>query len=48
MRRLRPMSPAGLAIRAAIVALTVSTGLIHLSLGGLLFTVNGLGYLVAA
>ncbi len=48
MRRLRPTGGAGLAIRAAIVALTVATGWIHLTLGGLLFTLNGLGYLVAA
>jgi hypothetical protein len=36
------------AIRAAIVGLTLATGYIHLTLGGLLFTLNGLGYLVAA
>ena len=48
MRSLRPTSPAGLAIRTAIVALTIATGWIHLTLGGLLFTLNGLGYLVAA
>jgi hypothetical protein len=34
--------------RSAIVALTVATGAIHLTLGGLLFTLNGLGYLTAA
>ena len=48
MRTLRPTSPAGVAIRAAIVALTLGTGWIHLTLSGLLFTLNGLGYLVAA
>jgi hypothetical protein len=35
-------------VRAAIVALTLATGYIHLTLGGLLFTLNALGYLVAA
>ena len=35
-------------IRSGIVALTVATGAIHLTLGGLLFTLNGAGYLVAA
>lgn len=35
-------------IRAAIVALTVATGYIHLTLGGLLFTLNAVGYSVAA
>jgi hypothetical protein len=48
MRTLRPTSRAGIAIRLAIVALTVTTGWIHLTLGGLLFELNGLGYLVAA
>ena len=48
MRKLRPMSPAGLLLRAAIVALTVATGLIHATLGGLLFEVNAAGYLIAA
>src|SRR5262245_3170473 len=36
------------AIRSGIVALTLATGLLHLTLGGLLFTLNGLGYLTAA
>jgi len=48
MRKLRPMSPAGLLLRAAIVALTVATGLIHATLGGLLFELNAAGYLIAA
>jgi hypothetical protein len=48
MRTLRPTSRTGIAIRLAIVALTVATGWIHLTLGGLLFTLNGIGYLVAA
>jgi hypothetical protein len=44
----RPTSPAGVLLRAAIVGLTVATGWIHLTLGSLLFTLNGLGYFVAA
>jgi hypothetical protein len=48
MHALRPTSGAGLLIRATIVALTIATGYIHLTLGGLLFTLNGLGYVVAA
>ena len=48
MRTLRPTSPAGILLRITIVALTLATGWIHLNLGGLLFTLNGLGYLVAA
>ena len=48
MTRLRPTAPAGLLLRSAIVGLTLATGWIHLNLGGLLFTLNGLGYLVAA
>jgi hypothetical protein len=35
-------------LRVAIVGLTIATGAIHLTLGGLLFTLNGIGYLVAA
>jgi hypothetical protein len=35
-------------IRAAVVGLTLATGYIHLTLGGLLFTLNGVGYAVAA
>ena len=41
-------SPTRVLVRATLVALTIATGLIHLSLGGMLFTLNGLGYLVAA
>jgi hypothetical protein len=36
---------AGLALTAGIVELTLTTAYIHLSLGGLLFTLNGAGYL---
>jgi hypothetical protein len=34
----------GAALTVAIVALTLTTGYIHLGLGGLLFTLNALGY----
>ena len=42
------LRPADVAIRAAIVALTLATGYIHFTLGGLLFTLNAAGYAVAA
>lgn len=48
MTTLRPTSGAGLLLRATIVALTIATGWIHLTLGSMLFTLNGIGYLVAA
>jgi hypothetical protein len=48
MDALRPTSPAGLVLRTAIVGLTLATGLIHATLGGPLFTLNAIGYLVAA
>ena len=35
---------AGAMLTVAIVGLTLATAYIHLSLGGLLFTLNGLGY----
>ena len=35
---------AGFVLTAAIVGLTLATANIHLGLGGLLFTLNGLGY----
>jgi hypothetical protein len=35
----------GAILTAVIVSLTLATAYIHLSLGGLLFTLNGLGYL---
>ena len=35
-------------VRAAIVSLTLATGYIHFTLGGLLFTLNATGYAVAA
>ena len=36
-----------IAVRAAIVALALATGYIHSTLGGLLFTLNAVGYAVA-
>jgi hypothetical protein len=36
---------AGALLTAAIVGLTAATAYIHLGLGGLLFTMNGLGYI---
>jgi hypothetical protein len=39
---------AGLALTAGIVELTLTTAYIHLSLGGLLFTLNAAGYLALA
>lgn len=39
---------AGLALTAAIVELTLTTAYIHLSLGGLLFTLNAAGYAALA
>jgi hypothetical protein len=35
-------------LRGAIVGLTLATGYIHLTLGGLMFTLNAVGYAVAA
>jgi hypothetical protein len=35
---------AGFVVTAAILGLTLTTSYIHLGLGGLLFTLNGLGY----
>jgi hypothetical protein len=39
---------AGLAMTAAIVELTFTTAYIHLSLGGVLFTLNAVGYVALA
>jgi len=44
----RALSPVDVALRVAIVGLALSTGYIHSTLGGLLFTLNAVGYLVAA
>jgi hypothetical protein len=47
MSGMRSTSRESLALRTAIVLLTLATGWIHLTLGGLLFTLNGLGYVAA-
>ena len=44
----RPFTAFDAAIRVAIVGLALGTAYIHSTLGGLLFTLNALGYLVAA
>jgi hypothetical protein len=43
-----PLRATDIAIRAGIVALALSTAYIHSTLGGLLFTLNAVGYVVAA
>ena len=48
IRSSRPLSDGDVLLRIAVVALALATGYIHLTLGGLLFTLNGIGYLVAA
>ena len=42
------VTPAAIALRVAIVGLALGTAYIHSQLGGLLFTLNALGYVVAA
>ena len=42
------LRPSDVVLRGAIVALALATGYIHSTLGGLLFTLNALGYLTAA
>jgi hypothetical protein len=44
----RTLSPVDIALRLAIVALVLGTAYIHSTLGGLLFTLNAVGYLTAA
>lgn len=44
----RPLTIADIVLRAAIVALALSTAYIHLTLGGLRFTLNASGYVVLA
>jgi hypothetical protein len=44
----RPFTPLDAAIRVAVVALVLGTAYIHSTLGGLLFTLNATGYVVAA
>lgn len=43
-----PLRASDVVIRAAIVGLALATGYIHLTLGGLLFTLNAIGYFTAA
>lgn len=45
MSQLARSRTAGAVLTAAIVGLTAATAYIHLGLGGLLFTLNGLGYI---
>jgi len=42
------LRPTNVVVRVAIVGLALATGYIHSTLGGLLFTLNAVGYLVAA
>lgn len=44
----RMVNAAGIVPGVAIVVLTVATAYIHSTLGGLLFTLNAIGYLVGA
>jgi hypothetical protein len=44
----RPLGLTDIVLRVAIVGLTLATAYIHSTLGGLLFTLNATGYLVAA
>jgi hypothetical protein len=46
--RANGITPAAVVLRVGIVALTLGTAYIHSTLGGLLFTLNALGYVVAA
>jgi hypothetical protein len=44
----RPFTVTDAALRAGIVGLTLATAYIHATLGGMLFTLNAMGYVVAA
>ena len=44
----RVSSPLAITLRIAIVALTLATAQIHLTLGGLMFTLNAIGYATLA
>jgi hypothetical protein len=44
----RTVSPAGVALRVAIIGLTLATGYIHFTLGGMLFLANAAGYVALA
>jgi hypothetical protein len=48
MTRILRTRPVGFLLTVAIVGLTLTTSFIHLNLGGLLFTLNGLGYAALA
>jgi hypothetical protein len=48
IRSSRPLSGGDIVLRVAIVALALSTAYIHLTLGGLRFTLNATGYVVLA
>lgn len=43
-----PLRASDVAIRVAIAGLALATGYIHLTLGGMLFTLNAIGYATAA
>jgi hypothetical protein len=43
-----PLRASDIVLRAAIVGLALATGYIHFTLGGLLFTLNAIGYATAA
>ena len=43
-----PFRASDVVLRAAIVGLALTTGYIHSTLGGLLFTLNAIGYVTAA
>ena len=47
-QRQRGIQPFTLTLRAAIVALTLATAAIHVTLGGTLFLMNAIGYAVLA
>jgi hypothetical protein len=44
----RPLGDADIVLRVAIVSLALATAYIHLTLGGLLFTLNAIGYILGA
>jgi hypothetical protein len=48
MTRILHTRAAGFVLTVTIVGLTLTTSFIHLNLGGLLFTLNGLGYAALA
>jgi hypothetical protein len=44
----RPLGDVDIVLRVAIVTLALGTAYIHLTLGGVLFTLNAIGYVVGA